>query len=69
MTQRKIITQLIKDAVRDNPDIPSRTLAKIIYYKNKQLFFNIESVRSSIRRYRGKNGKGSLKYIIKNDKQ
>ena len=57
--QQENIKKMIKDAVRDNPDIPSRTLARMIYFQNVQIFKDIESVRSSIRWYRGKNGKES----------
>ena len=61
--QQENITQMIKDAVRDNPDIPSRTLAKMIYFQNVQIFKDLESVRDSIRWFRGKHGeKSRLKF-------
>ena len=57
--QQENITKMIKDAVRDNPDVPSRTLARMIYSQNIQIFKDLESVRSSIRWIRGKHGKES----------
>ena len=57
--QQENITKMIKDAVRDNPDVPSRTLARMIYSQNIQIFKDLESVRSSIRWIRGKCGEES----------
>lgn len=57
--QQESITKMIKDAVRDNPDVPSRTLAKMIYFQNVQIFKDLEVVRDSIRWFRGKHGKKS----------
>ena len=57
--QQENITKMIKDAVRDNPDVPSRTLARMIYSQNTQIFRNLETVRSSIRWIRGKCGEES----------
>ena len=49
------LSEAIENDVRNNPDIPSRTLARIIYAKNPDGFENIEAVRSSIRYLRGLN--------------
>ena len=57
--QQENIKKMIKDAVRDNPDVPSRTLARMIYSQNIQIFKDLESVRSSIRWCRGKRGEES----------
>lgn len=47
------LSEAIDKDVKDNPDIPSRTLARIIYAKNPDGFLNIESVRCSVRYLRG----------------
>lgn len=39
------------------PDFPNLKLARIIYEENKQLFNNVEAIRSQIRMIEGNNGK------------
>ena len=56
--------KIMKDKLREYPDLPSRTLARMIYRLNPQIFKSVESVRSSIRYYRGKDGKTSKKSLI-----
>jgi hypothetical protein len=53
----EIKRKAIFDILDKFPDTPSRTLAKILKRDNSELFKDIESARSSIRAYRGKNGK------------
>jgi predicted phosphodiesterase len=45
------------------PNLPSRTLATLIYNQNKLSFKDIENVRGIIRHYRGTSGKKNLKSI------
>lgn len=45
------------------PDAPALTLAKKIYYENKMLFKDIESVRKMVRYYFGSSGKKHMKNI------
>jgi len=59
------LTKIVFDFVKDNPDIPSHTLAKIIYFKNPQIFKDVESIRTTVRYFRGKRGKDKLKSLIK----
>jgi len=42
---------------RENPDMPTLKLARIIYKDNPLMFTNVESVRTSLRTIEGKNGK------------
>lgn len=57
------LSKAIENDVRNNPDIPSRTLARIIYAKNPDGFADIESVRGSIRYLRGLNkGRKGVNY-------
>lgn len=48
----EIVTQYLKDF----PNAKSKTLAKKIYEENKEVFNSAESVRSTIRYYRGASG-------------
>lgn len=50
--------------VNEYPDVPSRTLSRMIFSKHPQLFINIESVRDSVRYYRGKKGSINQKKVI-----
>ena len=54
----------IRDMVIENPTIPSRTLARMIYALNPQGFDSVESVRSKIRYYRGKHGETDRKKLL-----
>ena len=58
------LTKIVFDFVKDNPDIPSQTLAKIIYFKNPQIFKDVESIRTTVRYFRGKRGKDKLNSLI-----
>ena len=49
------VVSIIAEEVRNNPDLPSRTLARIIYAKNPSAFLDLESVRSGVRYLRGLN--------------
>lgn len=61
----KEVQNLIKEKLIEYPDLPSRTLAKIIYAMNPQIFLSMESVRSCIRYYRGKTGDSRRKVVKK----
>lgn len=53
----RISGQIVKEHLEKHPQLPSLTLAKLIYNENSAAFTNIETVRSLIRRYRGRSGK------------
>jgi predicted phosphodiesterase len=53
---------IIKKYLTRFPDSPALSLAKKIYKENKLHFTNVESVRSSIRQYRGIMKHGSVKH-------
>jgi predicted phosphodiesterase len=57
----KLSGQIVKSYLEKFPTVPSLTLAKKIYRENKEVFPTVESVRTGIRRYRGKSGKKSKK--------
>lgn len=57
--------QVVLEYLKKYPDIPNLQLARIIYHDNVALFNNQESVRSSIRYYKGANGKEN-RSLIKN---
>ena len=57
--QGEIITKYLSDF----PDTPSLTLAKMIFKDNQEVWKSPESVRSSIRRYKGQGGKDQLKQL------
>ena len=61
----KEICQLIKDKLAEYPELPSRTLARMIYAMNSDIFVSIESVRDKIRYYRGKAGDERRKAVLK----
>jgi predicted phosphodiesterase len=52
----KLSGNIVKEYLTKFPSLPSLTLAKKIYNENKLQFSNIESVRSHVRLYRGKQG-------------
>lgn len=52
----RITGKIIKEYLTKFPDTPNLTLAKKIYKENSQSFSNVESVRTSIRAYRGSLG-------------
>ena len=47
---------LIKECLKRFPKTPTATLAKKIYAENPEMFTTVETVRASIRFYRGKTG-------------
>jgi predicted phosphodiesterase len=55
----RITGKIIKEYLTKFPDTPNLTLAKKIYKENPQSFSNVESVRTSIRGYRGSAGNKS----------
>jgi len=48
--------QIVLSYLKKFPNLPSLTLAKKIYKENKTSFSTLDSVRSSIRNYRGQSG-------------
>ena len=52
------LSEAIDKEVKDNPDIPSRTLARMIYARNPNGFASIDAVRCSVRYLRGLTSKG-----------
>jgi hypothetical protein len=57
--------ECVKEYIKKFPSIPSMRLAKVIYENEKELFNNIECVRSAIRYYRGATGDNNRKYLLK----
>lgn len=55
--------EVVREYLNKFPDTPSLTLAKLIYKENNKLFKNIESVRTTLRYYRGSSGVISRKRI------
>lgn len=49
----------VEEFVRDNPDMPSRTIARILYARNPEGYISVESVRSFVRYLRGSNKRGN----------
>jgi hypothetical protein len=55
------------------PDVPNKTLARIIYRDQPELFESVEDARNGVRRYRGCKGKIHRSHLtitkyLKNDK-
>lgn len=67
MTKVKFKTNIVLEYLEENADMPTLTLARTIFNENPELFLSVEQVRSTIRNYRGKSGKASLK-SLKNKK-
>lgn len=53
----------IKEYLSKYPTLPSLTLAKKIFKENKLQFATVESVRTSLRLYRGKSGIKNKRFI------
>ena len=49
-------TNIVKQYLEEFPELPSLTLAKLIYKNNPVLFTDVEFVRNKIRTYRGSRG-------------
>lgn len=62
-------TNIIKKYLDNFPNVAIRTLSKKIYEENKVIFDSCESVRSSIRYFKGSNGKNNLKKIKKENQK
>jgi|ETNvirnome_6_100_1030635.scaffolds.fasta_scaffold01475_10 predicted phosphodiesterase len=60
MTQ-PLRSEIVIDALKRFPDAPSLTLAKKIYKENKNIFKDVDSVRSIVRRFRGQKGANQRK--------
>jgi predicted phosphodiesterase len=60
MGSTKLTGQTVKEYLEKFPKVQNLTLAKKIYAENKELFNNVECVRTIIRSYRGKSGKDNL---------
>lgn len=63
----RLNAQIVRSYLERFPDVPSLTLAKKIYRENKEAYNTIDSVRSAIRKCRGKSG--DLKRKQTRDKQ
>jgi predicted phosphodiesterase len=63
MGKTQLTGQVVKEYLEKFPKVQSLTLAKKIYKDNKELFNTLDSVRSAVRRYRGKTGKKSLQQL------
>lgn len=66
--------QVVIDYLTKFPNLPTHSLAKKIYAENKVLFTSVENCRSSIRMYRGANGKQNrekltIKTFVKEPKE
>jgi len=64
MNDRTQIGDMVRKFCLENPDMPNKTLAKIIYFHNPQAFGSVEQIRSNIRYYKGKSGKANRKTIM-----
>lgn len=60
-----IAGDVVKDYLSRFPNTPSLTLAKLIYQENANIFKTIESVRSTVRYYRGQKGIKDRKCVSK----
>ena len=55
--------EVVKEYLTQFPDVPTRTLANMIYNENRALFTDAENVRDTIRYYRGAKGDGFRKTV------
>jgi len=62
---REKIRELVLSQIIKYPDVPSRTLARMIYAMNPDIFHSVEYVRRSIRYYRGTSGKDQRTNLIR----
>jgi len=56
---RTVAREIIIESIKANPNLPSRSLARMVFEKHPDLFDSIEHARALIRYYRGANGKES----------
>jgi len=59
-----ILGNLIKEKLSEYPDLPSRTIARMIYGMNKDIFKNVDCVYYMVRYYRGRAGNKNRKIIL-----
>jgi len=59
------IRNFVLDYLVKYKDLPTRTLAKIIYHDNPYLFKNLEYARKAVRYYRGATGKRDRDGVLK----
>lgn len=57
--------ELVLQYIKNYPNLPDLTLAKLIYKENPILFTSVENVRSSVRAYRGHSGEKNRKQYLK----
>jgi len=55
--------EIVKEALKKFPNLPSLSLARKIYADNIEVFKHVEEARSVIRYYRGANGEQCRKYL------
>lgn len=60
---------LVKEYLDQFPETPSLTLARMIYEENKEIFTNVETVRTQIRSFRGAMGISKRSLIKKHDRK
>lgn len=54
--------RIVKTLLTNHPDLPSLTLAKILYKKHRLLFSTLDAARSNVRLYRGNLGTRARKH-------
>lgn len=59
--RQKILIEIIEQ----NPELPNRTLAKIIMFKYPYLFGTLEQARCGIRYLKGANGESNRNILLK----
>ena len=64
METESIKKQVIVPYLEQYPDLPTLTLARLIYLENPKVFTSIERVRTSLRYYRGAQGKNHLNKLV-----
>jgi hypothetical protein len=57
-------TEMVKGYLADFPDLPSLTLARILYKTHPKNFKTVESARGAIRYHRGQSGKANRKKLV-----
>lgn len=69
---KEIRISVVKTMLEEYPDLPNRTIARMLFAQYPELFPTIERARRVIRYYRGVSGKHNLrclkdrKYVRKN---
>ena len=57
MSEKKLQGQIVTEYLEKFPHLNTRTLARLIYEENPQVFTDLENARSRVRYYRGATGK------------